>query len=57
MLPDEGLLELRIVRLVFGVVIYGSLIVPGLLLYWVGEKLLAALGVRVWREQGKRPSP
>ena len=53
-LPDEGLVELRVVRLVLGVVIYGSLITPGLLLYWIGEKLLAALGMRVWREQRKR---
>jgi uncharacterized membrane protein YdbT with pleckstrin-like domain len=56
LLPDESLMDYRAVKLVVGMVIYGALIAPGLLLYWIGEKLLAALGVRVWREQRKKPN-
>ena len=52
-LPDESLMDSRAVKLVVGVVIYGALIAPGLLIFWLVEKLFTALGIRVWKESNE----
>jgi hypothetical protein len=37
------------IKLALGVVVYGAMIVPGLLVFWMGQVLLESLGVRIWK--------
>jgi hypothetical protein len=55
----EGLLGFDLVKLLVGVVVYGAMILPGLLVFWIGQVLLGFVGVRVWKpaEEDGHTSP
>ena len=38
-----------LLKLALGVIVYGAMIIPGLLVFWAGQLLLESLGVGIWK--------
>ena len=53
----EGLLGFDLVKLLLGVVVYGAMILPGLLVFWMGQVLLGFVGIRVWKPRDEVGHP
>ena len=52
-LPREGVMDFPGVKRVLGILVYGVAILPGLAVFWVGEKVLKRMGIPIWKEAGQ----
>ena len=49
-LPRERAMDFPAVKTVLGIFVYGVAILPGLAVFWVGEKVLKRMEIPIWKE-------